>query len=50
MPEKCMEECAAIIRLEHQFEDFREKNGADHREIRDRLNRAEMTDGVQVER
>jgi len=50
MPEKCTEECAAIIRLEHQFEDFREKNGVDHREIRDRLNRAETVDAVQDER
>ena len=50
MSEKCMESCPDLARLERQVKELQRQNGEDHKEIRDRLSRAEMTNAVQNER
>lgn len=50
MPEKCMESCPDLARLERQVKELQRQNGEDHKEIRDRLGRVEMTGAVQNER
>ena len=48
MPEKCTEPCADLTRLEQQVKDLQKQNGADHREIRDRLQQLEKEEAVQM--
>ena len=50
MPEKCTESCPDLARLEQQLKDLQKQNGEDHKEIRDRLTKAEMTNAIQNER
>ena len=50
MPEKCAEVCPDLTRLEQQVRDMQKQNGEDHKEIRDRLTKVEMTNAVQNER
>lgn len=50
MPDKCVESCADITRLEQQIKDLSEQNGADHKELRERLGEVEITNAVQNER
>ena len=50
MPEKCTESCPDLARLERQVKELQRQNGEDHKEIRDRLSKAEMTNAVQNER
>lgn len=47
MNEKCPEACPDLSRLERQLEDLQRQNGADHKELRDRLSRVETTNAVQ---
>ena len=37
MPEKCVEACADLTRLEQQVKDMQKQNGEDHKELRSRL-------------
>lgn len=48
MPEKCVEPCADLMRLEQQLKDLQKQNGADHKEIRDRLTGLEKEEAVQA--
>ena len=50
MPEKCTESCPDLARLERQVKELQRQNGEDHKEIRDRLSKAEITNAVQNER
>ena len=50
MPDKCTEPCADLTRLEQQIKDLTEQNGADHKELRERLGEVEITNAVQNER
>ena len=50
MPVKCTESCPVLARLERQVKELQRQNGEDHKEIRDRLSKAEMTNAVQNER
>ena len=51
MPEnKCADSCPDLTRLEQQVKDLQKQNGEDHKEIRDRLSKAEMTNAIQNER
>lgn len=47
MPEKCTESCPDLMRLEQQVKDLIEQNGADHKDLRERLNAVERADAVQ---
>ena len=48
MPEnKCQESCADLTRLEQQLRDLVEQNGKDHKELRERLGKVELTNAVQ---
>ena len=44
---KCTEPCADLTRLEQQLRDLAEQNGKDHKELRERLSQAELTNAVQ---
>lgn len=48
MPEKCMEPCADLTRLEQQVKDLQKQNGEDHKELRDRLTQLEKEEAVQL--
>ncbi|MCI8346250.1 MAG: hypothetical protein HFJ42_10050 [Clostridia bacterium] len=48
MPEKCTEACPDLTRLEQQLKDLQKQNGADHKEIRDRLTILEKEEAVQA--
>ena len=48
MPEKCTEACPDLTRLEQQLKDLQKQNGADHKEIRDRLTSLEKEEAVQA--
>lgn len=48
MPEKCTEVCPDLTRLEQQLKDLQKQNGADHKEIRDRLTILEKEEAVQA--
>ena len=48
MPEKCTEACPDLTRLEQQVKDLQKQNGADHKEIRDRLTSLEKEEAVQA--
>lgn len=48
MPEKCNEPCGDLTRLEQQLRDMQERNGEDHKELRDRLTQLEKEEAVQV--
>lgn len=48
MPEKCAEACVDLMRLEQQVRDLQQQNGADHKEIRDRLTGLEKEEAVQA--
>jgi len=48
--EKCSEPCADLTRLEQQLIDLQKQNGEDHKELRDRLNKVELTNAIQNER
>lgn len=48
MSEKCVEPCADLTRLEQQVKDLQKQNGADHKEIRDRLTQLEKEEAVQM--
>lgn len=50
MPEKCTEPCPDLDRLERQAKEWQRQNGEDHKEIRDRLTKLELTNAVQNER
>ena len=50
MPEKCVEPCADILRLEQQMKDLQKQNGDDHKEFRDELHKLEKEEAVQSER
>lgn len=50
MPEKCLETCADLTRLEQQLKDLQKQNGEDHKELRDRIGKVELTNAVQNER
>lgn len=50
MAEKCAEACPDLARLERQLKELQHQNGEDHKEIRDRLSRMELTNAVQNER
>lgn len=50
MPEKCMEPCTDLTRLEQQVKDLQKQNGEDHKELRDRLSKVELTNAIQNER
>lgn len=50
MPEKCTDPCADLTRLEQQVKDLQKQNGEDHKELRDRLSKVEMTNAIQNER
>lgn len=51
MPEnKCQEPCADLTRLEQQMKDLQRQNGEDHKELRDRLSKVELTNAIQNER
>ena len=48
MLEKCTEACPDLTRLEQQVKDLQKQNGADHKEIRDRLTSLEKEEAVQA--
>lgn len=48
MPDKCVEPCADLTRLEQQVKDLQKQNGDDHKEIRDRLTSLEKEEAVQL--
>ena len=48
MLEKCTEACPDLTRLEQQVKDLQKQNGADHKEIRDRLTILEKEEAVQA--
>ena len=48
MPEKCNEPCPDLTRLEQQFRDLLDRNGEDHKEMRDRLTQLEKEEAVQL--
>lgn len=50
MPEKCAEPCPDLARLEQQVKDLQKQNGEDHKEMRDRLSKVELTNAIQNER
>lgn len=50
MPEKCVEPCADLLRLEKQMKDLQKQNGDDHKEFRDELHKLETEEAVQSER
>lgn len=50
MTEKCVEPCADLTRLEQQLKDLQKQNGEDHKELRDRIGKVELTNAVQNER
>lgn len=50
MPEKCMDSCTDLTRLEQQVKDLQKQNGEDHKELRDRLSKVELTNAIQNER
>lgn len=50
MPDKCAEPCADLTRLEQQVKDLQKQNGEDHKEMRDRLGKVELTNAIQNER
>lgn len=50
MPEKCTEPCPDLMRLEQQVKDLQKQNGEDHKELRDRLGKVELTNAIQNER
>ena len=50
MPEKCAEICPDLTRLEQQVKDIQKQNGEDHKELRERLGKVEMTNAIQNER
>lgn len=50
MQEKCLDECPALTRLEQQMNDLQKQNGDDHKEIRERLSKVEITNAVQNEK
>lgn len=43
-------QCKDLTRLEQQLKDFINQNGEDHKEIRDRLSKVELTNAIQNER
>ena len=49
MPEKCMEVCADLKRLEQEVKQLQRQNGTAHKELRDRLAEIEKQDAVQLE-
>lgn len=48
MGEKCTEPCGEVTRLEQQLKDLQVQNGADHKEMRDRLTQLEKEEAVQL--
>ena len=47
MPEKCIDPCAGLTRLEQEVMDVRKQNGADHKEIRDHIQKIERDEARQ---
>ena len=50
MPEKCMESCAGLERLEQRLDDLQKRNGEDHKEFRLQIQEIEKEEARQSER